>query len=73
MASTAEMVRAVREHANANYKKDGWDFLVECWDDEDIIEQIAGAKTVAGAIRNCAKTLKLLHERRQEVQNMTKW
>jgi hypothetical protein len=30
------LIKAVRDHANANWGKDGWDFLVECWGDEDI-------------------------------------
>lgn len=66
--NTQELVAAVRRHAEANYNKDGWDYLVECWSDEDIAEQIGAARTEAGAIRACRKTTKLLDERRQEVR-----
>jgi len=45
----ADLIEAVREYALIHYNKDGWDFLVECWDDEDIEEQIEGARTPAGA------------------------
>jgi hypothetical protein len=63
-----ELVQAVRDHALANYNKDGWDFLVECWEDSDIVEQIGSAKTLAAAIKNCRATVRLLDERRQEVR-----
>lgn len=66
--NTQELVAAVRRHAEANYTKDGWDYLVECWSDEEIAEQIGQARTEAGAIRACRKTTKLLDERRREVQ-----
>ena len=66
--NTQELVAAVRAHAVANYTKDGWDYLVECWSDEEIAEEIGRARTVEGAIRACRKTTKLLDERRREVQ-----
>jgi hypothetical protein len=40
-----DLIDAVRAHANANWGKDGWDFLVECWDDEDIARAVGNAKT----------------------------
>ena len=65
--TTEELVAAVRKHAEANYNKDGWDYLVECWSDEDIAEQFGKARTEAGAIRACRTTTRLLDERRREV------
>jgi len=64
----ADLIEAVREYALIHYNKDGWDFLVECWDDEDIEEQIEGARTPAGAIKNCRLTCKALNEQRQEAR-----
>jgi hypothetical protein len=40
-----ELIDAVRAHAHANYNRDGWDYLVECWDDEYIARTIGTAKT----------------------------
>ena len=31
-----DLIAAVRRHALDNYERDGWDYLVECWDDGDI-------------------------------------
>ena len=63
-----DLIKAVREYALANYEKDGWDYLVECWEDSDITETIGSSKTVRGAISKCRQTVKLLDERRQEVR-----
>ena len=62
------LIAAVREYALANYEKDGWDYLVECWSDEDIAGEIGRAKTTQGAISKCRRVVKLLDERRQEVR-----
>ena len=64
-----ELIAAVREHAEANYEKDGWDFLVECWEDEDIAEWMGDAETAAEAIAGCLRTVSLLDEQRRSVQN----
>lgn len=63
-----ELIRAVRDHANANWDKDGWDFLVECWSDEDIGIAIAAAKSPKSAIANCKRVVKTLNLHRQEQQ-----
>ena len=69
------LVEAVKAHAKANYEKDGWDFLVECWSDEEIAEKIqfvgatiGAAKTPAQAIKKIGRILKLQDERRREVR-----
>ncbi len=67
--SMPELVKAVRGHANANYNKGGWDYLVECWSDAEIELEIGKARTVAGAIRACKFTVGLLDERRREVMS----
>ncbi len=64
-----ELVQAVRAHALANYAKDGWDFLVECWEDSDIEALIGNSKTVRGAIMCCKRTVSLLDEQRSGVQS----
>jgi hypothetical protein len=69
MTTLADLILAVRAHAEANYDQDGWDYLVECWEDADIAKQIGKARTVAGAIRNCRLTTMALDEQRRCVCN----
>jgi hypothetical protein len=47
----ASLIEAVKKHAIENYEIEGWDIVVECYSDEDIITIIGNARTVAGAIR----------------------
>ena len=66
-----DLIAAVRRHAINNYEQDGWDYLVECWDDGDILEQIseANAQTPDAAIKACASLLSVFDERRREIRN----
>ena len=34
------LVQAVKGYALAHYGQDGWDYIVECWTDEEIAEEI---------------------------------
>ena len=52
-----DLIKAVRAHGIRNYEEDGWDVLVECWSDDDIVDAIQNAKTVAIAIKRVAKVL----------------
>jgi len=63
-----ELIRAVRDHANANWEKGGWDFLAECWSDEDIGIAIGSAKTPKAAIAACKRQVKVLDDHRREMQ-----
>jgi hypothetical protein len=63
--SKADLIAAVREHAVGNYDKDGFDFLVECWTDEDIGKAIKGANSKASAIMAVRKAVKVLVDARQ--------
>ena len=60
-ASKAELIKAVRDHANKNYNK-GWDVIVESWGDSDIAEELGGSKTAAGAIAKIGVFVKLYKE-----------
>ena len=62
------LIKAVRDHANANWGKGGWDFLVECWSDEDIGIAISSAKTPKAAIAACKRVVKTMDEHRSEMQ-----
>ena len=66
--SKADLITAVREYAVANYDKDGFDFLVECWTDEDIANAITGAKSKTAAIAAARKAVKVLADARQDAR-----
>lgn len=67
--ANAELIAAVKAHALANYDADGWDFIVECWEDREIAEAITAyhATTEAEAIEAVGRSAGLLDERRREV------
>jgi hypothetical protein len=62
------LIEAVRAHAEFNYGFDGWDYVVECWSDEDIADAIGASKTAKGAIAKVASAIKPLAEMRDEVR-----
>jgi hypothetical protein len=66
------LVAAVKEFARNNYTKDGWDIVVECWDDKDIVKAIAGARTVKGAIAKVRKEVSDVADYRADIQ-ATAW
>lgn len=63
------LVKAVRDHATANYNLGGWDIIVECWSNEDIAREIGTARTEAAAIRRVAAIAKQLGTQRDEVRS----
>lgn len=71
--TTAELIRAVRDHAERNYNSDGWDYLVECWDDDYIAEIIGGAQTAKAAIAACKRVVRTLSEHRSEIMATREW
>lgn len=64
----AALVAAVRAHASENYETGGWDYVIECWSDEDILRTIEGAKTERGAIKKAAGVVRTLNDRRLDVE-----
>ena len=68
-----DLIDAVRAHANANWGKDGWHFLVECWDDEDIARAVGNAKTPKTAIAACKRVVKTMDEYRSEIRATAEW
>jgi hypothetical protein len=64
-----DLVAAVRHHAIANYNSDGWDFVVECWEDEDILEHIGNAQTADAAIASIRRIVKIQAERRHDIES----
>ena len=66
------LLASVKEFALANYTKDGWDIVVECWEDNDILKAIAGARTPKGAIAKVRKEVKNVDAYRADIQ-ATAW
>jgi len=66
MTTKTELIAAVRKHAMDHYEEGGWDFVVECYEDRDIVEEIGDARTPAEAIANVAKIAGIRDERRRE-------
>lgn len=62
------LVAAVRKYARDHYNVGGWDILVECYDDGDILELIEDATTVADAVSRVAKVLKIKADYRADIQ-----
>jgi len=71
--SFAELVEMIKAHAIKNYNKNGWDYVVECYEDEEILEMIKGAKTFHGAKCKMAPILKIKDEMRREAKAMRNW
>ncbi len=65
-------VQAVKDFARANYNKDGWDYVVECWADDEIAQEIKGAKTAEDAIKRMKRIVKTQDDYRSEIQS-TAW
>jgi hypothetical protein len=63
---TEALVKAVRDHATANYETGGWDFVVEAWEDAEIAKEIGDATTAEDAIQRVAAACGLQEENRQE-------
>lgn len=66
-----DLIEAVKRHAVDNYENNGWDVLVECWDDGEILERIseANAKTPDAAIKACQFWVELYDEQRRAIRN----
>ena len=61
------LVKGVKAHADRNYNR-GWDQLIECWADHEILREIGGARTVRGAIAKIAPTIAILHEQARAIR-----
>jgi len=62
-----ELLAEIRTYAGKNYNKGGWDVLVECWSDAEILEEIGKANTLRGAIWKLNKTLNFIADYRAEM------
>lgn len=67
--TTEALVAGVRKWATDAYDEGGWDVIVECWTDEMIVDQIAGAKTVIGAVRKMHGPVSVYADRQADAKN----
>jgi hypothetical protein len=65
-----ELLKAVKDYAHEHYEEHGWDVLIECHTDAEIVKAIGKATTVKGAISNVARAfaLKAYDDRRRDIQ-----
>ena len=68
-----DIIFAVRQFAEKNYGKGGWDILVECWSDEDIHKIVAGNKSANSAIKKVRECLRPIAGVRSEMMAMASW
>lgn len=58
------LIKAVREHAVANYNTGAWDIIVEAYSDPELAETVKSCRTPAGAVRKVAKVVEQYRELR---------
>lgn len=59
--TTTELVQAIKAHAAAHYNE-GWDTVVECFEDSDIAEQIGSASTLEEALTSFTLLIEIWNE-----------
>lgn len=64
-----ELIAAVREHALANYEQ-GWDVVVETFEDDEIATVIGKVRTVESAVKLMAARIEPYNERRREIESL---
>lgn len=64
-----DLITRIRDHATTHYNEDGWDILVECWTDNDILDTIGNTNCFETAIITLSDTLSLIDGYRQEIQS----
>jgi hypothetical protein len=64
-----EIIKALRAHAETHYNEDGWDYLVECFTDEEIEKILVedNVTTLAQAIE-AFDFLKVRNEQREDAR-----
>lgn len=63
-----DIVKSVRDHAVRNYNVGGWDYVVETYDDKELIEEIGDAATPEEAIRRIGEIVGSLDSYRRDIQ-----
>ena len=64
----AQYVLAIKAYAIAHYETDGWDYVVECYSDDEIAGIIKNCRTEKGAIKTMRAHVKPRADYRAEIQ-----
>lgn len=60
------LIAEVRAYALEHYNE-GWDVLIECWENADIAREIGRARTLKGAIKKIKPGIELREEHRKDI------
>ena len=63
-----EIATALRQHAVKNYESDGWDYVVETFDHDELLKEIEGATTLEEAIAMISPLLRTLDDHRKDIE-----
>ena len=63
-------LKQISEYALDHYNEDGWDFVVECWSDVDIVYSTRYAKNFDEAVELILQEIKPVDSHRKEIQCM---
>lgn len=63
-----EIAKALRKYATENYESDGWDYVVEAFEHDELLKEIEGATTLEEAIKKISPLLRLLDDRRKDIE-----
>lgn len=69
MKTKQHLIDAVKAHALKHYNDGGWDFIVECWSDEEIAECFKDAETEASAIAAVGQIVSVYADRQADAKN----
>lgn len=64
-----DLIQQIKRHAEDHYTEGGWDVIVECWDDEQIANQIGRCTTVEGAIKKFKDVVSVYADRQADAIN----
>jgi len=64
-------VDAVKAYALEHYNDGGWDVIVECWEDTDILECIGDARTVEDALARVSVLVDVFADRQADARHST--
>jgi len=69
VASDVEKIAAVRAYAAQHYDAGGWDIVIECWSDDDILEAAQGARNELGAIAKVRHAVGDINSVREDIRS----
>lgn len=63
----SDLLDAVKAHAREHYNDDGWDVIVEAFENDDLLKLIEDARTPEEAIAKVAAYVNVRHEITQDI------